>query len=158
MNITDKEYLSKKDKLFLSVLDSDKTELYSSKETPFSEIVKSFPYQFSFKINTNYKEDKCRFEIRLMDGNGIEAIFVGQIGETFSFENKQNYLNISDKYNLNLSKKNYFSVSKNKSSGNNISFFLKVTVENVLESLENEEQGYQEKEEEQEQEQNWDNI
>jgi hypothetical protein len=71
--------------------------------------------------------------VLLKDYSGVEEMIVGKI--LLECSNKENYTTISDKYNLDILKKNYFKINPNKSAASGFTFYMKVTVENLNQEI-----------------------
>ena len=97
INIVDKDKIKSKD-YYLCITDpSDSSEIYSSKDdNTFSEIVSSLPFKFNFSVYTTNKSENFSIELSLK--NKKDDTTVAEIPITFSA--KENYIEISEKYDL----------------------------------------------------------
>jgi hypothetical protein len=84
-------------------------------------------------LYTTNKIENLSLSILLKDYSGVEETIVGKI--LFECSNKENYTTISDKYNLEIMKKNYFKINPNKSAASGFVFYMKFTVENLNQEI-----------------------
>ena len=109
-------------------------------------ILQNLPLNFNINIYSTNKQDKLNFKILIKDKSGVEEITIGQI--KLSFDSKQKYLTINDKYPLEVLRKNYFKLNTNKISNNNIIFFMKFSIENQENYIDQSQEKQEEAEEE----------
>ena len=107
--------LNKKEDLFITIFDlTENAEIFSTKESTekFSEISSNLPFNFNINVYVSNKLEYINLALYLKDRSKIENsddIIIGNIN--FKFDAKQNFLSISDKYILEVTKKNYFKVA-----------------------------------------------
>lgn len=97
INIVDKDKIKNKD-YYISITDMQEGfEIYSSKdETKFSEIVNSLPFKFNFTVYTTKSKSEFKVELSLKLSKDDSVVASLPI----AFSSKENYLEISEKYDL----------------------------------------------------------
>jgi hypothetical protein len=101
----------------------DNSELFSTRNVEITEIINNFPFQIQFGSNMNLGIEELSFSLWLKEKKeDIDDLDIGKID--FVLDAKQKYLELSDKFNLNLIIKNYFGRGIN-----NLTFFIKMVIQ-----------------------------
>jgi hypothetical protein len=113
MNILNKQKLKNK-KFHISIFDnSENTEIFSTLDTPFDEIIDNIPYTMNFTIYANEKMENIPISFILKEGDNNIGSF------EINIDNQKPFYEISDTFPMKNSK-----IS-------DTSFYLKIILENI---------------------------